>query len=424
MNIKKNLLFATVLACGVIFVAKQVTANMVTDDDATTSDHADKSIKSAKSSRQRVAANQELRNHNFSNFGQDYTDFKNYLNKKYNFDYAIDVSYMGQRGAPAGEKSAFQTIISPSFTWKTFQNQYGTGTLSAAYNIVRYGGSQAERIGNNIGVATAINDFDSKSTAFDELLYSYELGGSWDWLTIAAGQFPIYNFDGSAYDSNQQVNFVNYALSQNATSTYATAGLGTYVQVAPDSNWTIIAGLQDATDIDGESIRFNGLDESHYTTFGSVSYTPNIKGLGTGQYSVLLYNQPGVTEQPQTTNGWSLNMSQDLGEKWAVFGRVNGVSGDVADFKNSYVIGAVYNDPLDRNPLDQIGLAAALNKVNKKALGDQQARSEETVLEAYWAWGVSKWMTLTPDIQLYVKPALNQKSDYASVYTLRATLFF
>lgn len=419
------LLFGTIVGVAVSVLASSVGASMVTEDAAvpTAADSADY-IKKNRTAKQRVAANKVRRNKSFSDIGQDYTDFKNYLSKKYNIDYSVDVTYMAQRGAPAGKKSSFQTIIYPSLTWQTFQNEYGTGTLSMAYNIVRYGGSSGSRIGSNIGVLTGINDYTTKTTSFDELLYTYQLGGKWNWLTLGIGQFPMYNFDGTNYDSNQQVNFVNEALSQNLTSTYSTAGVGAYFQVAPNSEWTFAAGAQDATDIDGESIRLNNLNEEHYTTFGSITYSPTIKGLGAGEYSVLVYNQPWVKEQQQTTNGWSLNLSQDFGEKLSLFARINGVSGNIADFKNSYVIGGVYNNPLDRNPLDQIGLAAAYNKINKKAAGTDTKHDYETVLEAYWAWGISKWMTLTPDIQFYINPALNTKSDYASVYTLRATVFF
>ena len=81
---------------------------------------------------------------------------------------------------------------------------------------------------------------------------------------------------------------------------------------------------------------------------------------------MLLYNQPYVDVQKETTNGWSLNASQNIGEKWAVFGRINGVSGSTAEINQSYVLGAVYNNPLDRNPLDQIGFAAAYNKIDEK----------------------------------------------------------
>lgn len=178
------------------------------------------------------------------------------------------------------------------------------------------------------------------------------------------------------------------------------------------------------TDIGGLSIQTNNLNEEHYTTFSSLSYTPTIAGLGAGQYSVLLYNQPGVSEQKETTNGWSFNLSQDIGEKLNLFARIHGVSGSVADINQSWVLGGVYNNPLDRNPLDQIGLAFAYNKVDEAAVGSPLSNSAEKIIETYWAWGISKWMTLTPDVQFIIDPAQNQKSDFDTVFTLRSTFFF
>ena len=237
-------------------------------------------------------------------------------------------------------------------------------------------------------------------------------------------QFLVYNFDGSSYNSNQQENFINDALSQNASSTYSTAGVGTYVQISPNSEWTFALGAQDATDVSGTSVRLNNFGDNHYATFGYASYSPTIKGWGTGQYSVLVYNMPAVSQQPETTNGWSFNLSQNFGKKWNVFARVNGVNGHVAEINRSYVLGAVYLNPLDRNPLDQIGLAAAYNKIDETAVGEPTEHKAEKVFEAYWAWGISKWMTITPDIQFYIDPALSPKSDYDTVFSLRTTFFF
>ena len=83
----------------------------------------------------------------------------------------------------------------------------------------------------------------------------------------------------------------------------------------------------------------------------------------------------------------------------------------------------VWLNPLERNDLDQIGLAYAYNKVNETAVGEPLEHDAEQVVEAYWAWGFSKWATLTPDVQFYINPALNQSSDYAEVFSLRLTLF-
>lgn len=413
-------------------LALSVTTILSIPNMALASDHAsvidvvniNKSVGTVKGSAQRNAMHKMRRSFNFSSIGDEYTHFKEWMQKEYGLDFSLDISYMGQRGAPSGKKNSMQTIYYPSITWTAFDNDYGVGTFNFAYNAVRYGGTQASNLANRIGVATPINDYDTPSNAFDELYFSYQFGGNWDWLTVAVGQFPMYNFDGSAYNSNQQVNFINYALSQNASSTYPTASLGMYTQISPNDEWSFTLGAQDATNVSGESIKTNDLNEEHFATFAGLTYSPTIPKLGDGQYSILLYNQPGVDLQTETTNGWSINLSQNIGEKLNVFARVNGVSGNVATINQSWVLGAVYNNPLDRNPLDQIGLAFAYNKIDEKAVGEELSHESEKIIEAYWAWGVSKWMTITPDIQFYIDPAENDKSDYATVFTLRTTLFF
>ena len=354
----------------------------------------------------------------------EYQQFKNNLNQKYGFDYNVDVSVLGQRTSPSGKNKAVQAYIYPEFSWTTFDNHYGTGTLNFAYTIIRYGNHNANDLAGNSGFVTGINDYTNNENQFDELYYTYQLPGNWNWLTFALGQFPLYNFDGTNYDSNQQVNFLNDSLAQNASASYSDAGLGGYVQITPNDEWSFAFGGQDATNVEAPSIRFNHLDENHYTTFGYVAYTPTIKGLGDAEISLLLYNQPAVTEQPQTTNGWSLNLSQNIGEKFSVFARVNEVSGSMEEIRQSWVLGGVYNNPLDRNPLDQIGLAYAYNKIDEAAVGEQISHKAEQVIEAYWAWGIGDMLTITPDVQLYINPALNQKSDYGVVTSLRATVFF
>ena len=147
-----------------------------------------------------------------------------------------------------------------------------------------------------------------------------------------------------------------------------------------------------------------------------------IENLGEGQYSILLYNQPGVALQPENSNGWSVNLAQNLGKKWSVFARFNG-STHVEPIKQSYVIGGVYNNPLNRNPLDQIGLATAFNKLNKTVNGPG-TRSFETVFEGYWAWGISNFITITPDVQFYLNPGLDTNNKTATVASIRATFMF
>lgn len=353
----------------------------------------------------------------------NYSNFKKMLSDKYGIEYNLDYSLLGQHASPGGKYNAVQSYLAPSITWTTFDNHYGTGVLNASYYSIFYGNHNADDIQNRTGMVTSINDFTSDEQEFSALYYTYQLPHRYNWLTLGAGQYSLYMFDGTDYDNNQQANFINYSLSQNGSATYADAGLGAYIQATP-KNWNFTAGLQDATNIEAPSIRFNHLDDKHYTTFAQIGYNPQIKNLGGGQYSIMLYNQPSVEEQAQTTNGWSFNAQQNMGEKLALFGRINGVSGSVSSIKNSYVAGMVYNNPLNRNSLDQIGLAYSYNDISAKAVGSKLANNGEHVMETYWAWGISKWATLTPDLQFYINPALNEKSDYGTAVSLRLSVFF
>ena len=353
----------------------------------------------------------------------NYSQFKNMLNEKYGINYDLDYSVTAQHASPGGKYNAVQSYFVPSIAWTTFDNRYGTGILNASYSSIFYGNHNANDIQNRTGMVTPINDETDNEQEFASLYYTYQLPRQYNWLTFGLGQYSLYGFDGTDYDNNQQVNFINYSLSQNGSATYADAGLGAYVQATP-GNWNLTVGFQDATNIEAPSIRFNHLNDKHYATFAQVEYNPQIKNVGSGQYSVMLYNQPSVKEQPQTTNGWSFNMQQNMGEKFALFGRINGVSGAVSSIKNSYVAGMVYNNPFERNSLDQLGFAYAYNDISGAAAGENLSHNAEQVIETYYAFGISKWATITPDLQFYVNPALNEKSDYGTAVSLRLSVFF
>lgn len=352
---------------------------------------------------------------------KDYNQFKSMLSDDFGIQYSLDVSFMGQKGVPNGGKTATQSIYAPTISWQIFNDDtFGSGTVNASYTAVRYWGNKAENIGDKLFLANSINDYSTPSNAIDQLSYTQSLFSNK--FSITVGQFPLSDFDGTQYDSNQQTNFINYALSQNASETYPIAGLGAYIQINPNDEWSFAGGFQNARNITGQTLSSKGWGDHRFTTFGSVSYTPTINGQ-TGQYSLLVYNQPGVETQPQNTTGWSVNMSQNLTEKWGVFLRANAATGDSMPITQSYVLGGVYNNPLDRNPLDQIGFAVAYNKVSKDYFDSSEPmRQYETVLETYWNIGITQFFTIAPDIQLYVHPASKRDRDFGTVFSLRGTI--
>lgn len=354
---------------------------------------------------------------------QKYADLKKMLERDAGLTYSLDVSELMQRSAPSGSKTAWQTIYSGNANWNMFNSdKIGAGSMQLGYTAVRYWGVNANTLMENTGIITPINDFPAYQNSFNTLTYTHQLPGAMDWLALTVGQFPMYNWDGSAYDANQQVNFLNYSFSQNASSSYPVASLGGYATITPRKDLNFVVGMQDAHNVTGTSISAKKFGKGDYASFASVNYTPMVMGLPS-QYSLMVYNQPGVPEQPGTSNGWSINALQFVAKKWALFTRINGVSNSPEAVEQSYALGAVYNNPLNRNALDQIGFAGAINKLNK-AVNGAGTRSVENVLEAYWAWGVSNFMTITPDIQFYINPGANTNSNTATVTSLRATVMF
>ena len=358
-----------------------------------------------------------------ASFAQRYQNFKNELDTAHGLSYSLDISGMMQRGAPNGKGTSWQTIAYGTTNWDMFRSsRWGSGSFQAAYTAVRYGGINGNILGNRLNIITGLNDYTTALNNFNQLTYTHTFAGRADILSVMLGQYPISNFDGGDYNSNQQINFINEALSQNASSAYSIASLGGALTLAPSNTVNISIGAQNANNVSGETISLNKFGKGRFTSFVNLLWTPSFRGLP-GQYGFVLYDQPYVPEQPMHTKGWSVNLQQAISSKITLFARANGTNQSLESIRQSYVLGGVLNNPLNRNELDQIGLAAAFNKLNRKVNGNQ-TRSWENVIEAYWAWGFSDFLTLTPDIQVYLNPGEDPHQKTAVVTSLRATLMF
>jgi carbohydrate-selective porin OprB len=105
-----------------------------------------------------------------------------------------------------------------------------------------------------------------------------------------------------------------------------------------------------------------------------------------------------------------------------LFFRANTAWGSSWYIQTSVAGGAVLNNPLGRNPLDQIGLGVAWNQTNLNLYSGVYARPSETMLELYWATTIGARLQVTPDVQLYFQPALTPHAGMAAVFTIRASL--
>jgi carbohydrate-selective porin OprB len=133
-----------------------------------------------------------------------------------------------------------------------------------------------------------------------------------------------------------------------------------------------------------------------------------------------------VPQLPTGSNGISFSASQAINDAWGAFVRVSNASGAGALVETSVAFGGIRNDPFGRNPLDQAGLAFAWNKINYAANGvtPASARQSELVAELYYNYTIFKGLQITPDVQIFIHPALAPQTNAAAVFTVRTTALF
>jgi hypothetical protein len=354
----------------------------------------------------------------------DYLALKARVATQTGLAWSMDLSYLQQWGRPDGGSPAGQILATPSIEWTLFDGAAsGAGSVQLAYVAARYGTDRsATKLQSNLGLVTPINDYPARQNTFSQLTYTQALPNNK--LLISAGQYPISNFDGNPYLGNQQQNFNNYTLAQNASATYAQAGLGAYIQVNATRSLQFVAGLQNASNITGATLSTDGFGKYGSSWFGYAHWTPAFKGYGSAQYSFTYYQVPTVPAQPRST-GWSLNAAQNLDETWALFGRANRAYGFVTPIRASYALGAAMNNPLGRSPTDQIALAYGVGDASPPTPPSDTATVRDgRVLEAYWTWTFGKGLLVTPDVQYFADRAATTPRTDAWVLSLRATLMF
>ena len=357
---------------------------------------------------------------NASGFYGNYLDAKDFL-ARYGITAQIAPTLMNQWGTPQGGKAALQWMFSPTLNWNAFHSDtIGEGSVQFSYSYNRYGNSQSgASLTTRLRAITAVNDTPLNLPSFNQLTYTHVLPGNWLQLTL--GQFQFSTFDTNQYANNQQQNFINYALSQNASQAYDTASLGAYAQINPTKSLSFAAGFQDANNVTGQRIQFSTFGNGQYAWFGTAQWRPVIAGMGASQFSLLYYQQPKVPTQMQFSQGWSLNLVQNIDAKWAVFARANTATGAIAPIASSLAGGFIINNPTGGIRGDQIGVGAAWNKTNTAYFKNTPTRPSEFLIETYWNVVLEKVFQIGPSVQVIFNPALQPGAPPAAVFTLRAS---
>jgi hypothetical protein len=356
----------------------------------------------------------------------EYRGFKKELQRDYGLQYSVPVSIIPQWGTPNGGPGVAQLVFTPTISWSPFTNTaVGSGVFTFLMQQTQFwtkanSASQQARL----DLITPPNGQTTNLREYDQLMYTHTFPDSWNWLSITLGQYTFSAYDSSQYAGSEQTNFISYPLSQNATQTYPNGALGAYAQAAtPDQQFTFAGGFQGGTNVNANTLSTPGFSAGKHAYFIAGEWAPKL--LGGGAYSLIGYSQPSVPQQPSdtTTLGVSFSAVQNIDPKWGLFLRANGASGTATPIETSVAWGGIRNNPFERNKLDQAGLGIFWDKTNLKAVG-QPARNAEWGAELYYNYALFKALWVTPDIQLYLDPALKPGAGPAAVFTIRTTALF
>lgn len=356
-----------------------------------------------------------------------YLEFKKGISDNYNLDFNLDFTIFPQIGvATHGGPAVWLFVYYPSVSWRPFTNtSFGSGEFNVTFGQQAYmsrfdNGKQAARM----GLIDFANDWLSDNYSWSTVTYTQTLPGDMSWLSFTGGQYNLFSFDPSAYAANAQTSFISYPFAQDATQTFPNAGLGGYAKAKfAGGAFQIAGGVQGATNLSGKEITTRGYKTGDLLYWGNFQWKPKIPNLGEGIYSLLVYEQPFIEGVSDRSTGISLSLSQALGEKYGAFLRINNATGHDLMVRTSYAAGGVVNDPFARNASDQAGLAFGWDKTNRSNVG-ANARDGELVTEIFYKYTIFKGLNLTPDLQVFWNPALDQSNGAAAVFTFRSTFFF
>ena len=287
-----------------------------------------------------------------------------------------------------------------------------------------------------------------------------QLGGKVDVsrLTVQAGKFAVIDvFDGNAYAKDTRKDFMNWSMWAPGAFDYSADKVGLSYGTTAEFNqkqWALRGGY---FLIDSES-NSNNFDprvfqrgqyivelETRYQLFSQPGKLRTIAWLtsaNAGSYRDTLNNPALNLDISQTRTGrikygYVINLEQAVTDDIGLFGRWSWNDGKTeimafTDIDSSLAMGTSIKGTKWGRPDDVIGIGGAINGLSQDhrdfiaagglgvLIGDGALNyRKERILETYYAYALTKQLTLTADYQLITNPAYNADRGPVHVFSGR-----
>ena len=277
-------------------------------------------------------------------------------------------------------------------------------------------------------------------------------------VTLQAGKFSVTDvFDQNAYARDPRKDFMNWSLWSSGAFDYAADKLGLGYGVTAELNqkqWAVRGGyflmpaVSNANNFDMNVPRRGGYVGEFETRYSLFSQPGKLRLLGflnsdySGSYRETLDN-PALnaditqTRTGRTKYGYVINVEQALADDLGLFGRWSWNNGKneimaFTDIDASLAMGASIKGAKWGRPDDVIGIGGSINALSRDhrdflaagglgpLIGDGQLNyRRERIFETYYAYALTKAITVTADYQFVTNPAYNADRGPVHVFSGR-----
>jgi porin len=358
-----------------------------------------------------------------SEFLAPYRRFKDALRQEHGLAFGLDYNVLFQ-GATAslGEDTAASGAFRAYGDWRLVGGE-SSDSGSLVFKVENRHG-----IGTDVapqGLATEIGYAGLTSTTFSDAewlltnLYWHQQFFD-NRLAFVLGVVDTTDYVDIYGLANPWTDFSNLAFQNGPTIPNPSQGLGAAARGLLTDNLYVLAGLADAN---GDPSRpLDAVDsffDAEFFSHVEFGWIPSFERRFTDNVHFTAW-YANARSDVQTPSGWGLAFSynQLIGETWEPFVRVGYSDGGGALWEWTASIGVGYH--LRGHDLLGIGLnwGRPSDETFESDLDDQYTA------EIYYRLQLVENLTITPDVQLLIDPALNPDEDLIAVFGVRARIVF
>ena len=354
-----------------------------------------------------------------------YRDFKARLKEKHGLKFGADYNALFQVATESpGEDTAAGGVLRFFGHWTLVgRNSGNTGALVyKVENRHRLGTDIAPQdLGFEVGyvgiTAVPFSDIDWALTNlfWEQLLFNRRLG-------FVAGVVDVTDYVDTYSFINPWSDFLNLAFSNGPTMPAPSQGLGLAASYLMADHIYVVGGLADTNgDPTDPGDSFDSFfDTAEYFSHLEIGWIPSIEQRYTDNIHLTAWHID-AREAAAVPSGWGLAFSWNrlFNDTWEPFIRIGYADDGGALWEQSASIGCGYHIP-ERN--DMIGLGLSWGKPSERSFGP--GLDAQYTAELFYRFQLMELITLTPDMQLLINPAINPDEDLIAVFGIRARLNF